>query len=220
MTTYCVPFKKWGLGKRFPYVRTPVYQQGKKRAYMEFLVPFPHEEPAREEFLTMVMANRRIEDIHDFAMHDAEDFAYGVVTRRENGRVRMSKANPPEDERKPLEVGARSWLEPLLPFKKDVVLKRGFGEKISMLADYIRNFDEERVPLLAHAPWVLVRIEAKYFGQVQLDRFVFHLAQEAKLSVWWPENACRDAALAEIERLGLSTAGLRPYDTSVPNRYH
>jgi hypothetical protein len=216
MCTYRRPLRGCSRTSKFPWFKTPLYQQGKRRAYMEFLIPHPEAEPKRMQFLNSLLQNRD----GPCESHQST-FSYGVAVRfGPNGPAFTSDTNPPEHEDLPFEVGASSWLGPLVPFKRDSVLEGGHGKHVNGLENYVRRYDVSKVPLLQHAPTVLVRMEAKHFAPEELDHFVFALAQEAGLDVQWPELLCREAAIAEIERFGLPTDGLMPYDISVPDRYH
>jgi len=215
MSTYRVPLTGWRWSRYFPFFKWPRYAQGKKRAYMEFLVPYP-DEGRMAEFLDELWDNRQVRE-----EMVCEQKTFGVVARYgppDNGRIEVSRLNPPLGAHIPLEVGASSWFEPLLPFKWDRALKKGFGNDVSSFSHYVRDGDLLRVPLLKYVPHVVVRLEAKHFGPQELDHFVFAIAQENGLHVKWPGVYCREMALAEINRWGLSPNVL-PLQFSVPNRY-
>ncbi|KAF2825298.1 hypothetical protein CC86DRAFT_258781, partial [Ophiobolus disseminans] len=211
--TYRVKYHGFGFKKWFLYVKWPTYLQGKRRACFEFLIPHPNHDEKRKRFLESIIENRK---------SSSAEHSYGVAVRYsppDQGQIFYSLLNPPPTQGKPFEVGAQSALEPLLPFKRDKVIKRGYGERCNSLTFYMREFDPSRVPLLQKSDTILVRIEAKHFGEEQLDRFVFHLGQDADLDVEWVESHAREAALLELESCGLPRDGLRPFALSVPDRY-
>jgi hypothetical protein len=194
---------------RFPYLKTPIYQQGKRRAYFEFLVPFPYGSAKRAALLESVVNNRADEEMGNERFR--EDFKYGVTMRfgpPDYGRIFVAEDNSPALKNQPLEVGAQCMFKPLLPLKPDGVLKSSYGKHANTLAFFMRNNDPGKVPLLQNAETVLVRVEAQHYGPCELDAFVFGLAQKAGLEIEWPERRCRKAALRELRRCGLPTEGL------------
>jgi hypothetical protein len=137
--------------------------------------------------------------------------SYGVTIRfgpPDRGRIYYAEDNPPVPADRPLEVGAQCVLKPLLPLKRDMVLKRSYGTHANTLAYFIRNNHPEKVPLLCESETVLVRLEAKHYGACELDAFVFGLAQTAGLEVQWPEGRCEKTALRELRRCGPPTEEL------------
>ncbi|KAF2029808.1 hypothetical protein EK21DRAFT_66837 [Setomelanomma holmii] len=217
-----VNINTFGRRRRFPWFTYPLYQQGKKRAYFEFVVPYPRETREMMNFLNGIISNRIADGMADEPV--VRDNSYGVTVRfspPERGPIYYSIDNPPCRADRPIEVGAKSGMEPLLPFKADRVLKGGFGERCNALAQFMRDFDSSKIPLLRHADdTIVVRVEAKHYGVCELDQFVFGVAQDVGLPVLWPEVECRNAALEELERRGLSTDGLRPFMLSEPADYH
>jgi hypothetical protein len=218
IATTRVPGTEWAWDKRFPYFRVPKYQQVKSRAHMEFAIPLPEPmDPRLEEFLEAVVLNRS----NAQRTLESQRWSLGVVCRYPDEPVHHSTVNPPEPKGTPLQVGAKSYIEPLLPFKKDVNLKEGEGRhRCSELLKYMRDRNPGSVPLLEMSYHVLVRIEARHFEPQRLDEFLYTLAQGANLQVKWPEIQCRDAALEELERLDLPVNGLLPFRLSAPPRFH
>jgi hypothetical protein len=209
MNTHRVNFTGCGWTTRFPWVKVPIYQQGKRRAYFEFLVPFPYASKEMATFLESIILNRMGEDVGD--ARSGRNNSYGVTIRfgpLDRGRVYYAEDNPPVPEDRPLEVGAQCVLKPLLPLKRDGVLKRGYGDHANRLAYFIRNNQPEKIPLLRYADTVLVRLEAQHYGACELDAFLFGLAQAAGLEVQWPEGPCEVAALQELQRCELPTEEL------------
>jgi hypothetical protein len=221
MDTHYTNYTGFGRKKEFPYFTTPKWQQGKRRAFFEFLVPYPNGSAKMRQFLDSIINNRAEEEIDGNQV--VRDNSYAVTVRESppdrGGKILYSKENRPAPEERPLEVGAQSALKPLLPFMSDEVLRKGYGVRINCLSTYMRGFHPEKVPLLRHAPARLVRVEAYHYGACELDGFVFGLAQKVGLGVQWPEGRCREAALMELEQCGLPVDGLASSGEFGPERY-
>jgi hypothetical protein len=160
----------------FPYIRLPAYQQVKSRAYFDFLVVHP-EEKRRAKFLQLVCENRHKYGVSVCDAH--EDIPYDVEYAEENPPYRGNAY--------PLSVGAEAVLEPLLPFLKDRVVRT--GEELGPLGGYFKDGNTRSVPLLHHAPTLVVRIESCHWGWVELDQFVNGCAEKARLGSLWPVDA-------------------------------
>lgn len=219
--THYTNYTGFGWKKDFPYFTTPKWQQGKRRAFFEFLVPYPSGSAKMRQFVESIINNRGEEEIGDDEV--VRDNSYAVVLRESppdrGGQIRYSERNRPAPEDRPLEVGAKSALKPLLPFMTDEVLRKGYGVRINCLSAFMRGFHPEKIPLLRHAPTEIIRVEAYHYGACELDAFVFGLAQQAGLEVQWPEERCREAALMELEQCGLPVDGLTSSDEFGPEHY-
>jgi hypothetical protein len=218
----------WGRKRTFPYFTWPRYVQGTKRAVFEFLMPYPGDAADRRAFLKSIVANRtgdgeelvsRSYRTREGSALPVNDNSYGVSLRfgpPDQGPIYYSVTNPPELEQQPFIVGAESAFEWLLPFLPDTVLKKGFGERTNRLAQFCKNNQPERVPLLRYADTVIVRLEARNYDVCELDRFVYHVAQDAGLGANWPKSRCRTAARQELRRCKLPLHGLKPSRATQP----
>tara|TARA_R110002003_G_scaffold3_13_gene67 strand:+ start:12865 stop:13584 length:720 start_codon:yes stop_codon:yes gene_type:complete len=216
-----VNFTGFGRSEQFPYFTWPRFHQSKKRAYFEFLVPYPRESQKRMEFLQEIIQNRVQDDVVNEQV--VRDNSYGVTVRfspPDRGAIYYSIDNPPCPEERPFEVGTQSAMEPLVPFKRDEVLRKGYAQRCHTIAYFIQALDPSKVPLLRHADTILVRLEAKHYGLYEVDHFVFSIAQDVGLPVQWPEVQCREAAVEELNRCRLPVDGLRPFILSEPEEYH
>lgn len=178
--------------RKFPYFHLPHWQQAKRRAYFDFLVPHPAEK-SRARFLKLVCGNKHRYGVSVWDAH--EDTTY---------EIEYAEQNPPyEGDAYPLSVGVEAVLEPLLPFMKDrVVSTRGVGE-LGPLGTYFKGGTSRGVPLLYHAPTLVVRVESCHWGRLELDQFVNGCAEKARLRCLWPGDATWEAASCELERCGL-----------------
>jgi hypothetical protein len=222
MSTHRVGYTSWAWRKSWPWVAWPLYQQEKSRACFEFLVPYPDATAPKERFLRAIIENRGEGEEYPMATRGVNEWGYGVSLRMgppDQGKIYYSIQNPPEREEYPFQVGARSWLEFLLPLKRDKVLRNGYGVRSNRFAYFCRNNNPARVPLLRHADAVIVRLEARHYDVCELDQFVFHLAQKVGLPVQYPEEICRKKALRKLERCELSTEDLKPYVPEELERY-
>jgi hypothetical protein len=219
--TYHTHYSQFSRTKTFPYFTTPRWQQGKRRAFFDFLIPHPGGSVKMHQFVDSVINNRSEADIGDNPV--VRDNSYAVTIRDSppdrGGSILYSEQNHPAPEDRPFEVGAKSVLKLFLPFMSDEDLKKEYGVWANCLSYYMRSFRPESVPLLRHAPIKIVRVESYHYGACELDAFVFGLAQEAGLEVEWPEGRCREAALTELEQCGLPVDGLASSGDFGPDRY-
>jgi hypothetical protein len=203
MKMHRINFSGFGLRKGYPWIVTPRYQQSKGRAYFEFLMPYPDRSPKMQDFLREIIA-------HD---NDMLGVTIRVGPPDENdvaghGRIFYSVDNPPAGLEKPMIVGAQSKFEVLLPFMRDETLQNAFGERMNCFGYFMHKSDAGKVPLIKAAPSWLVRVEMKHYGVCELDKLVYQIARQVELDVSFPEQSCREQALAEIDELGLPSEGL------------
>ncbi|KAH5247014.1 hypothetical protein HBI72_171460 [Parastagonospora nodorum] len=203
----------WERG--WPRVQWPMYVQARRRACFEFMVVRAEEDEARGRFVSDLVT-RVVEG------EAGRDERYGVTMREappHPGMIRYSWYNRPAKEEVAMQVGARSAVPALLPFLKDEVLEKGYGERANSLSVFVHNNDPGTIPLLELSSTKIVRVEAMHYGACELDSFVFGMAQDAGLEVIWPERMCREAALAEMRECGLPTEGLKSFASSVLEQY-
>jgi len=183
--------RRWTVLEGFPWLSLPLYQQAKTRAFLEFLVPYPDHGPT-QSFL------KRLENNHD---------GYGVLMRT-NAGVKGSRRNRPIfADHHPLMMGAEAAVEAVLPFMPDRML-RTHHKRVSHLEHFVKEGQvEDRLPLLKHTRWMLVRVEARHWGRLQghsqLDRWVCRHAQSAGMERVWKPRDTTDAMDRELERCGL-----------------
>jgi hypothetical protein len=159
--------------------------------------PIPHLDKARRDFMRTIIAQDEFAVSASYFFNE-RNFRRTVFSILDGGEA-------------PLEVGAESWLKPLLPFKKDRVLKRGdlvempdvgngFANddddkeeevppttEVLRLEDYIEN-PGDSIPLLATTPYAIVRVEALGHEPWRLDEWVHRLAKEVGLEDIWKED--------------------------------
>jgi hypothetical protein len=165
-----------------------MWQQGKKRACFEFLVPmakgYSYEPPGGRD--------RRRDAFCRFvnALLDNED-GWHVCVSNELPNDEVDSSVPPPDAELPLERGATSWFETLLPFLPDKTLQLGQGEKNLSFASYAKEIDTAP-PLLTASAFPLVRIEVPHCDRKRLDKWVHGQAREAGMEAIWTEWDLRD----------------------------
>lgn len=168
----------------FPYMPSfPEYVQGKKRAYFEFLVlmarnysleSYKFHDPRAEPFRNFI---KRLRENHH---------GYRVCISGELNCNLTDVSDPPPDRTQPLEIGAKSWFEVLLPLKCDRILRKGKGAATEHVSNFIR---EDYCPLLDTRKCPLIRIEVPHYGRRRLDEWVYGVAQSAGLDRVWSEAA-------------------------------
>jgi hypothetical protein len=215
ISTYRVDANPWLTWKSGPsnWFGWPMYVQSKKRACFEFILlrtymtegqrGFVNDADARENFLDAI---------------EVETSGYGVtMCVCEAGKddiYLVSEQNPPASGDLPMEVGVKSPIAAILPFLRDEVLFKGYGTRANNLSMFCRDNYTDNLGLLKVHDTVVVRLEAKHYGQCNLDAFVYGLAQEAGLEVKFPERTCREEALKELRDCFLPTTGLKSFPSS------
>lgn len=174
----------------------PQYVQSKKRAYFEFLVPkargftIGSSKFAGQDMAYRVFVRRLFENRH----------GYRVCVSGELDGWETVCSDPPPDPDQPLEVGAESSVELMLPFKRDQVIQPGKGKDGQELTEF---YEPDSCPLLETVRCPLVRIEAPHHERIRLDEWVYGVAQEVGLERVWKEGLLHSHVSTWIKECGL-----------------
>jgi len=177
----------------FPFIKLSSFEQAKRRACFEFLVPHPRRKHALR--------------FHDILGKNI--WNYGVQVRMssqtEGSGAIGSWEQPYESESFTLSVGAESVLQSILPLLPDKPLKTTRSKTVDGLGWYLKDGDAGNIPLLHHTLLCIVRIEAVHWGPAELDSFVLGCAEKAGMKYDWPADVAQREAARELERRGLVT---------------
>ncbi|KAF2732493.1 hypothetical protein EJ04DRAFT_608176 [Polyplosphaeria fusca] len=164
-------------------LRLPSYVQSKRRAYLDCIIPHPHEEP--RNVLIDLLAEQR-------------DYVATICIRDHRNNRHFRKTKDQAGDRKlkltgvPLAIGSRSVFPFLLPFKQDTILDEGVDDTFRTWKEYKKaeGLSENGWRLFEQAEQVaFVHIEARDFSQGhRLDEWLFKLAKEANIRDMWFEG--------------------------------
>ncbi|KAF2638635.1 hypothetical protein P280DRAFT_75882 [Massarina eburnea CBS 473.64] len=161
--------------------------QGKKRACFEFVVPMAEgyslthmEKSALPNFRERRPWQMFVENLLD------NKHGFRVCVSNEYGNALGDVSNPAPDHSQPLEIGATSCFEPLLPFKKDEVLQYGKGDVGRKFAYYVGE-GKDAPGLLVAKRNPVVRVECPHFEKKKLDTWVYGMAVQAGVQQVWEE---------------------------------
>lgn len=187
-------FRPWKWLKAFPYVQLPRYRQEKTRAFFEFLLPHPNN-PRRLGFLDLVMSND-----HDLgASMSINERATGPPT------IETSTSNPPIlKEYHPFSVGAESMIEARLPFMRDRRIPKAHSVKVNQINWFFDGLDSNRIPLLGLTKSVVVRVESRHWGRMELEPMVLGLAERSRMQRQYATEMTWGAAERLLKCHGLS----------------
>jgi hypothetical protein len=192
--------QSWALSSTFPWIKLPLYEQTKRRAYFDFIVPHT-ERPEVKAFVRLV----NMENQHQYAF----SFAQEVPRSGRDDRCQRGKGSGAgrayQGDEFPLAVGAWSPSKIFLPLRPDRVLVPAGDEKVGYVRKYVRGRRADTVPLLKMTSTIVIRVEAGHWGYVELEDFVLYAAQEARLPTAFPIHASWEAAERELRRCGIPT---------------
>jgi hypothetical protein len=197
----------WGLMKTFPWIQIPWWRQTKRRAYFDFVVPACN----RSEVMTF----RRLllNNTHKYASTEERENARPGKSKKKEKFLGRDGSAPYTRDRFPLAVGAWSPVQIFLPFLPDSVLVPAKSEeKLGYMGSYLTGGFLSMIPLLQNNHTLAMRIEAGHWGYEDLENFVLHCAQEARIKTQFPIYAAWEAAERELQRCGIP---VEPYFESV-----
>ncbi|RMZ68371.1 hypothetical protein GMOD_00009996 [Pyrenophora seminiperda CCB06] len=188
--------RHWCWSSTFPFIKLSRFEQAKRRACFEFLIPRP-ERPEVARFFKILGYNQ---------------WRYGVQMRtcnqihnRETVDAWEEPAGPYDNTSFPLSIGAESTLEPMLPILPDKPLDMARSDTINGLEWYVKDNITRTLPLLHFWDVCIFRVEAGHWGPAELDSFILGCAEKAGLNYRWPVDVARRKAIKELERRGLAT---------------
>jgi hypothetical protein len=190
--------RDWELVSTFPFLTLPSYQQTKKRAFFEVLIPHPEADGVTR--LVRLLRRNRMGYVVSCRVYDAK-------TRRTRTIITpaVPRSGCVDGEYFPLSVGAEASCEVILPFLPDEQVQSAHGMRVHSLSMYVEEGTAEmpRAPLLHWSSWALVRVEAAHWGHVELDHYVLGAVQDSGMEIRWVEGVCEGKAVAEVGRVGL-----------------
>ncbi|KAF2679712.1 hypothetical protein K458DRAFT_393559 [Lentithecium fluviatile CBS 122367] len=164
-------------------IKLPKYVQSKRRAYFEFLVPqargyskpeYQWENPRTtpfKQFIHALLTNRHSYIVNVSA--SGTDFA-------------IDSSHPANTRTSPLEVGATSCMEALIPFKSDRILQPAKGQAKQTIDEFM---EPGFAPLLETKGCPVVRVEVPDYRKRKLDEWVYGMAQQCGLGMVWTEDS-------------------------------
>ncbi|EFQ96084.1 hypothetical protein P3342_012393 [Pyrenophora teres f. teres] len=184
----------WSWSTEFPFIKLAYFEQAKRRACFEFLLPHPKRKRA----------------VRFHKLLGQNNWGYGIQLRACNqvlhkeliGRWSYPAAPYPDV---PLSVGAESALEPMLPLLPDKPLDAGRLNTVDGLQWYLKNNESASIPLLHYTDVCIFRVEAGHWGPAELDSFVLACAEKAGMQYRFPVDLMRNQAIKTLERNGLAT---------------
>ncbi|EDU49640.1 hypothetical protein PtrSN002B_008559 [Pyrenophora tritici-repentis] len=177
----------WSWNTEFPYVKLAYFEQAKRRACFEFILPHPRRKNAVQ------FEKNLSESKWDYGVQRRECLQ---DQRRDSIGSESNLAAPYPGV--PLSVGAESALEPLLPIMPDKPLNTERSEIVNGLRWYMKNGDSEGIPLLYFTELCIIRVEAGHWGPAELDSFVLGCAEEADMQYRWRADEVRKQAIREL----------------------
>jgi hypothetical protein len=187
--------------------------QGNKRACFHFMVP-------------MGSIWHRVHQIHRATCTDEErrrmpfaNFILRLRTNDEGIQVVISGRPTPSpmdysrgypDHVAPLEAGASSPTEYVLPFKRDRILMEGKGKRHDTLVQF--SGSGQPIPrLLEGGGYPIVRVEVPNNDRLRLDEWVYEMALDGGLREMWNPDDMRLRTVRWCRHLGMKVSRvLRP----------
>ena len=166
------------------------WKQGKKRACFDFLMPFA----------PLIGSS---EDEH-VATAPWREFVKALLLNEHGWRVsvtnwgmgpygdRVTVSDLPPHNGQPMEVGATSWFEPLLPFKRDRTLEPATGSMDRSVQDYCGTKEVPGLIRTAHDGFSpIVHVEVPHYDRRKLDEMVYNFALDYGMTELFREDRMR-----------------------------
>ncbi|KAF1962695.1 hypothetical protein CC80DRAFT_96019 [Byssothecium circinans] len=163
------------------------WKQGKKRACFEFMVPLGIQPWQDDVDRFMETAPRR-------------DFIKALLKNEHGWRITVENwgggeygdqvvvSDIPANDEEPLEVGATSWIELLLPLKHDRTLQPARGKRDRSFQSYCKPGQEPEVIRESYDGYSpIVRVELAHFGR-RLDEMIYSFALDFGVPEVYNEN--------------------------------
>ena len=169
--------------------------------------------PASNRPEVKVFRELLLNNTHKYAFTEKRETVRPGQAKKKGSFSGRDGSAPYTGDRFPLTVGAWSPVEIFLPFIWDSVLVSAKSkERLGFLGSYLVGGYLSTIPLLQNNHTLIMRIEAGHWGYEELENFVLHCAQEARIRTQFPLYRAWEAAERELQRCGIL---VEPYFESV-----